>query len=294
VLNGRSYRRILLQFLLLCPCALPTAVLADSSLPPLPDSLEDQPVSRANDSNWQDVLETDRDSFTPATTLAGKQRLITEASYSFLDNRGIPETHSFPELLFRYGLHEQIEFRLGWNYEIGGASNTIASTDLGDVIERDAVESRSSLYTGLKLAATKEDRWKPESAFIVEGYYPTSGEIKDSQIYMTYVFGWTIFNDWKWDTAVHYGTGTQADNHNFRVFAPSSVLRIPVADRWRLHAEYFGVSSQGKNDDFTLHYFSPGLHYLFTPNFESGVRLGWGLNEEAANFFLNAGIGWRR
>jgi hypothetical protein len=35
------------------------------------------------------------------------------------------------------------------------------------------------------------------------------------------------------------------------------------------------------------------MHYLITPNFEIGLRVGWGLNDEAAHFFSNAGIGWR-
>jgi hypothetical protein len=38
---------------------------------------------------------------------------------------------------------------------------------------------------------------------------------------------------------------------------------------------------------------SPGCHYNFTPNLELGLRLGWGLTEEAANFFVNTGFGWR-
>src|SRR5262245_51228429 len=33
-----------------------------------------------------DEIETDRDSFTPATTLAGRGRLIVESAYSFIDN----------------------------------------------------------------------------------------------------------------------------------------------------------------------------------------------------------------
>jgi hypothetical protein len=32
---------------------------------------------------------------------------------------------------------------------------------------------------------------------------------------------------------------------------------------------------------------------LLTPNLDVGVCLGWGLNDEAANFFTNAGVGWR-
>jgi|GEM_PF-7032951 len=56
-------------------------------------------------SGWaSEEIETDRDSFTPATTLAGRKRMIVESAYSFIDNRRVPDTHSYPELLFRYGL----------------------------------------------------------------------------------------------------------------------------------------------------------------------------------------------
>ena len=42
-------------------------------------------------------LETDRDAFTPATSTAGRGTAIFESSYSFIDNRSVAETHSFPE-----------------------------------------------------------------------------------------------------------------------------------------------------------------------------------------------------
>jgi hypothetical protein len=53
----------------------------------------------------------------------GKDRLVLESSYTFQDNPGVPPTHSFPELLVRYGVMERLELRLGWNYEAGGKGN---------------------------------------------------------------------------------------------------------------------------------------------------------------------------
>ena len=73
----------------------------------------------------EDEIETDRDSFTPATTTAGWQRLIVESAWSFIDNRRVPDTNSLPELVVRYGLNDWLELRLGWNWEAGGAPNTI-------------------------------------------------------------------------------------------------------------------------------------------------------------------------
>jgi hypothetical protein len=74
---------------------------------------------------------------------------------------------------------------------------------------------------------------------------------------------------------------------------PSVVLRVPLGEQFNVHAEYFGNFSTGKAEAFTRHYFSPGIHYLITPNLEVGVRVGWGLNDQSPRFFANAGFGWR-
>src|SRR5262249_57778444 len=114
------------------------------------------------------------------------------------DNRRVPETHSFPELLLRYGLTKRLELRLGWNYEVGSGNET-------------------------------------------------SG----------------------------------------------SVGKVPVGERWNVHAEYFGLFSRNKEQEFSKHFISPGAHYLITDDFEVGVRVGWGLNDQSARFFTNAGFGLR-
>lgn len=71
-------------------------------------------------SDGDDELETDRDSFTPATSTVGAGRLILEVAYSFLDNRDACETHSFPEAVLRVGLLPELELRLNWGFEVGG------------------------------------------------------------------------------------------------------------------------------------------------------------------------------
>jgi hypothetical protein len=40
------------------------------------------------------------------------------------------------------------------------------------------------------------------------------------------------------------------------------------------------------------HYVSPGVHYLINPNTEFGGRVACGLNDQSADFFVNAGFGW--
>ncbi len=94
------------------------------------------------------------------------------------------------------------------------------------------------------------------------------------------------------DSAIRYGTENEAgDNGN--LWAPSVVLKVPVGERWKAHVEYFGVFSAGLEHDRAPQYFSPGIHYLITSNYEIGVRVGWGLSDDAANFFSNVGVGLR-
>lgn len=239
----------------------------------------------------EEEIETDRDSFTPATTTAPLDRAIVESAYSFIDNKGVPETHSFPELLVRYGASDWLELRLGWNYEIGGAPSPISGNVPGEVGEHAEVEEEHRLLYGIKLGLTEQCGCRPQSAAIIQFFTPTGGESTDTELSATYVFGWELANRWVWDSGIRYSTSA-AEEDEFGVWAPSTVLKIPVGERWKIHAEYFGVFSSGREEESRQHYFSPGAHYLITPSLEIGVRVGWGLSQDSANFFANAGFGW--
>lgn len=245
----------------------------------------------------RDEIETDRDSFTPATTNVGRGRLIFESSYTFLDNRRVKETHSFPEALIRYGLTDWLELRLGANYEVGGAGSEVSGSageaEFGDELSRSSkLERESVVLYGIKARVSKQDGWIPQSAIILQGRTPTSGESTDTHLVAAYVFGWTLPNRWKLDAALRYGTASEVEDR-FDVWAPSVVLKVPLGEKVNVHAEYFGLFSRNKAEEFTRHYISPGVHYLITDNLEVGVRGGWGLNDQSVRFFINAGVGVR-
>ncbi|MGE0759635.1 MAG: transporter [Pirellulaceae bacterium] len=240
----------------------------------------------------RDEIETDRDSFTPATSTAGFGETIFEAAHSFIDNRQVPDTHSFPELLIRHGANDWLELRVGWNYEVGGAGSPVSGNVPSDFDDEPELERSSRLLYGMKLWFSRQENWLPQSAVILQGYSPTTGELTHSDFSASYVFGWTLPNRWTWNSAVRYSTG-QFEEDDFNVWAPSTVLKIPVGERWKTHVEYFGVFTQGRQDESVQHFFSTGGHYLITSNLEIGCRVGWGLNHDAPDFFSNAGLGWR-
>lgn len=244
---------------------------------------------RRAESAERDEIETDRDSFTFATSLVAPRKNILEASYSFIDNRVGPESHSFPEFLARRGINDWLELRLGWNYEAGGPG-TVSGSEVGG--EDLQVETEGRLLYGAKFQTSRASGWMPQSALILQGFTPTAGESPASTFNVGEAFGWTFANGWTWNTALRFATAYEQRDY-FSQWAPSTVLKIPVGERWNVHGEYFSIVSYGKADSLNLHYASFGGHVLLTPNLEVGVRFGFGLNSETPNFFNNVGFGWR-
>jgi hypothetical protein len=241
----------------------------------------------------EDEIVTDRDSFTPSAQTANKGRTIFEASYSFIDNRESYETHSFPEILWRYGLNEKWELRLGWNYEIG-AENSIVSGN-GTIAEfgpESEIERSSRLLFGVKRSVTRQEGIIPHSAIIVQGSTPTSGENTFTSLAIVPVTGWRFRNGWTWDSALRFST-SGGDGDTFNLWDPSTVLKFPLGERFQGHVEYFGIRTQGRQEETTQHFVSPGIHLLLSKNFEIGWRSGWGLNDSSPNFFFNFGLGKR-
>lgn len=264
------------------PAMLRLASLLLVLLPPL--------LGRAPLAAAQERIETDRDSFTPATVVTARQRLVLEAAHSFVDNRGVPETHSFPELLVRYGLTEGLELRLGSNYEVGGESSSITGGDGGGEALSPELETEANVSFGVKTALTEQDGLLPRSVAILQATTPTSGPETATHGVVTYAWGWELAERWQWDSAIRYSDGA-VEEDDFNRWAQSTVLKVGLAQRWNGHLECFGIYSDGQAEETSQTYVSPGLHFLATPDLEIGVRTGWGVSHDAALFFSNVGVG---
>ena len=239
---------------------------------------------------WE--LGTDRDAFTPCTHTVAPGTILQEASSVYIDNQtGLP-TNNYPEWIVRVGASDRIEWRFGVNYGAGSQGNVVTSVEVGEGTSDGRRLYESSLLYGFKVNATAQDGWLPESCFIMEGTTPTSGDVLGSVPVATIVAGWKLPADWRLDAAIRYAYSEGLEGW-FSRWSPSVVLRVPVTDRWEVHAEWFGSFTQGLVDDANQPFFSPGTHLMLTRNLEIGVRVGWGLTPEAAPFFSDAGLGWR-
>ncbi len=136
-------------------------------------SVVGQEPEGSGESAAKDEMETDRDSFTPATSTVGFGRALFETGYTFIDNRNVPEGHSFAESLLRLGVWDRLELRIGWNFEAGGPTGATSGTDFG--AEDSLTEHASEILYGAKFETSHQSGWVPNSAVILQGYTPTSG-----------------------------------------------------------------------------------------------------------------------
>jgi len=244
-------------------------------------------------------LNTDRDGFTPSAFLVDQGRALVETSYVYIQNRDGRPANAYPELLFRIGASEWLEWRFGVNYEVGSQGSVVTNVEVGEAENIGKSSYESSILYGLKAALTDQDGLLPQACFIMEGDTPTYGEEFGTLPIATVVAGWELpfgfarhdARPWRLDTAMRYSSLQSGDSW-FNRWAPSALVRMPVTERFEVHVEWFGTYSDGLAPEASRPFFSPGAHYALMERFEIGLRVGWGLSPQAANFFSDVGCAW--
>ena len=237
-------------------------------------------------------LHTDRDAFTPSTFTVEPGQVLNEMSHVYIENREGKPTNNYPEYIMRIGAGERFEWRLGVNYSVGSQGNVVTSVEAGELPLEGGTLYESNFLYGFKLSTSHQDGWVPESCFIMEATTPMYGQDFGTEPVATMVFGWEFPAQWRIDAAMRYAYA-ESEVDWFSRWGPSVVLRLPLTNSWEVHAEYFGTYNQGLPEAIDRSFFSPGTHFVIADNVELGLRVGWGLNEDAANFFSDAGLAIR-
>jgi uncharacterized membrane protein YfcA len=237
-------------------------------------------------------LDADRDAFTPMTHTVEFGSALVETAYTYIENRDGPATHSLPELLVRAGILERVELRFGVNYEAGSGGSVVTAVESGEGVDRDEFATEASLLYGCKAILTEQEAWLPRSVGIVEAYTPTAGDVWATEPAATYAFGWELDAGHRIDAGIRY-VYAASEEGTFDKWMPSAVLRWPLTERFEVHGEWFGTWTDGLEDEKVRPFAGPGGHVVIAPGLELGLRVGWGLTRDAANFYSDFGFARR-
>lgn len=261
-------------------------------------------ILRGQDSVYDEPLVTDRPDFTEASSTVGRGVLQLEMGYTFVydDNEAdgsILRSHNTPETLFRYGVTDQIELRLFWNY-------VWERTIDGGIAE--SFDGAEDFVVGTKIDLLTECCYRPETAFILEFGTPTGGSVFSTDhlaVGVNLLYSWSLPHDWSLAGSTGYSTSAELasvtvplgapmqvnDRHN--VFHQSVALGVPITEKIGFYFEYFGLYTDGLATDSPGHVINGGFTYLLNYDTQFDIRAGHGLNDATDDFFGGIGLSKR-
>jgi len=232
-------------------------------------------------------LITDRPDFTESSVTVGRGVAQLEMGYSYTydsEAGGRTKSHSYPELLLRYGiLAEWLELRVGWSYA-EETTNALA-------------QGSEDLYLGFKIALTPQEGILPEMALIPQMTVPsgssafTAGETLPG---VNWVYGWEI-ND-----CISTGGSSQLNkaidgttSNEYYEFAQSWTIAYSLTDRLGAYTEWFAFIPSGADTERNKHFFNGGFTFLVNNDLQLDAFAGLGLNRNAEDYFVGTGVSKR-
>ena len=246
---------------------------------------------------YEEPIETDRHDFTKSTKTVGRGVAQIEGGYLYFykdADEEIEQTHVAPELVLRYGITDNVEVQVRWNYAWRFPE------------EEDHLDGAEDLRLALKMALWEQDAWLPETTVYARMTAPTGGSAwttEEVEVGGQVIYAWELREGWELaGTTGGFSNGAGdvgfqeaelGQTDDFVVWAQSMALRVPVSEMSAAYLEWFGFWSTGLQDNLTSQYFNIGVDVLLTNDVVIDFRVGKGLTDESEDFFAGVGGGIR-
>ena len=248
---------------------------------------------------WEERIETERHDFTQSATTVGRGILQVESGYSYFykdQDEEVESTHTLPELMLRWGISEDIEFRIRWNHVWIFADE-----------EHDEIGSED-LRLSFKLQITRPESAEilPLSALEIRWTAPTGGEsftTNGVEFGLDYIYQWQLAERATLAGSTGFATNGLGDlalydpeinqTDDFIAISQSVALGLELSERNTMYSEWFGLYSDGREEAFRIAFFNVGLDHYVTENLVIDFRIGAGLTDDADDFFTGVGGGYR-
>ena len=237
-------------------------------------------------------LNTDRPDFTESSRTVGLGITQWEMGYTYtFDDDGVNQAraHTYPEALLRVGLFaDWLELRVGWLYldqvtRSGGISSSLQGSE--------------DLYLGMKIALTPQDGCLPSMALIPQMTIPT-GTTGISAGETLPGLNWTY--SWDLSDTVSIAGQTQINraldqvtSQPFLDFSQAASVGFAITERLAGYAEWYTLVPDGADTDATQHYVNTGLTLAVSEFLQYDARVGYGLSDEADDYFVGGGLVFR-
>ena len=231
-------------------------------------------------------LITDRPDATeaPSVVVRGALQIESGALFtSFEDDVLQTNTTTYNTTLLRFGLLENLELRLGWNF--------VEQRNKLSTAQEEFIQSGlSPLLLGMKVNITQEKGWLPTIGLIGHLFLPftASDDFKpqNTSVDFRFAFDHTLSDS----SSIAYNLGAQweADTPG-AAYIYTLAYGYSITDSFGLYAELYGDMPENNSAN---HYWDAGLTYLVLPNLQLDATVGTSITE-GQDVLVSAGFSYR-
>ncbi|MEZ4857231.1 MAG: transporter [Flavobacteriaceae bacterium] len=231
-------------------------------------------------------LVTDRPDATEASSSVGAGVFQIEmGSYytTFEEANFTTKTYGYNTTLIRYGILDNLEFRLGWNFE-----ETQFATHGNK--SPNVLSGFSPLLAGAKIDIAKEERWKPEIALIGHLFLPfTSGNDYKPQTTGA-DFRFSLSHTLSEKSSLGYNIGAQwGDDSPEIAYIYTLAYGYSITNAFGFYVEIYGDLPENNQAN---HFWDTGLTYLVNSNLQLDATVGSSITK-GQDILVSVGLSYR-
>lgn len=242
----------------------------------------------AQENESSSSIVTDRPNATEASSTVGSGILQFEtgALYtSFEETELKNDRFIYNTTVVRYGIFENLELRLGWNFEEN--KQTLGAQDS---LFTNVLSGFSPLLAGVKIAIAEEKGWRPKLALIGHVYLPfTAGTDYRPETTGT-EFRFLCSNTLSEKSSIGYNIGAQWRGDNPEAsYIYSLAYNYTITSKFGFFIEVYGDLPENNKAN---HLWDAGLTYLINSNLQIDGIVGSSITA-GQDILLGAGISYR-
>lgn len=233
-----------------------------------------------------DVIVTDRPDATEASSTVGKGTLQIETGglyESFEANSIQSENYTYNTTLVRYGILDNLELRLGWDFVEG--ITKVNGNKLNDI-----TSGWSPLLMGVKIDISEENGAMPEIA-IIGHVFPVFSASQDYRPETTGVdFRFSLSHTLCEKSSLGYNIGAQWGNDSPEAAAIYTIAYgYSITNTFGMYAELYGDLPE---DSSANHYWDAGFTYLVCNDLQLDTYIGTSITK-GQDLLVGLGLSYR-
>lgn len=232
------------------------------------------------------TLITDRPDATESPNVMPKGffQVETGAAFETFETNNIKtEDFTFNTTLIRYGLLDNLELRLGWDF-------VESKTKFNGTTLNDVDSGFSPMLLGAKIGIAKESGWMPEMGILVHLSLPflaaTDYRPETTGVDFRFAFAHTLSEK----SSLSYNLGAEWGNDSSETaYVYTIAYGYGITDKLGAYAELYGDIPE---DSKSNHFWDAGLTYLISDNVQLDATVGTSITK-GQDLLLAAGVSFR-